>query len=566
MKHLVWILCMLLLPGVLSAQSHSRADSSAAFSHLLQRHEVYFRFPEKAVDNEVLKRQLIRILSVDKLDSGYVYAYANQQSFADFLSNKIPYEVLTPPSLRYNVSQENQHLKSTADWNFYPSYPEYLKLMRQFATDYPDLCQLDTIGTSVDGRLLLSVNIHSNKDSSQARPQFLYTASIHGDETVGYVLMLHLIDYLLKNYGQEPLVTQLVDSLDIWINPLANPDGTYASGDLSVSGATRFNADSVDLNRNYPDPAAGDHPDGKGWQPETEAFMNFAQAHHFVMSANLHGGSELVNYPWDTWSRLTADNDWWQYVSRQYADTVHAHSVSGYFIDMNDGITDGYAWYRITGGRQDYVNYFHHDRECTVELSHIKMPDPSELPVYWDYNYKSLLHYMRQALFSIRGKVTDSLTGKPVYAKVYINDYDKDHSEVYADSVTGMYFRPVKGGTYSVTFSAPGYVSKTYLDLSTNDGSVTVQHVILQPRTDAIHNPEDKVKIGIYPNPARSFVTLKGISGAVVVSLFSLNGRKLYTRTLSINNRIKVSDLPRGTYILEIRHNHQRYTHKLLLY
>lgn len=62
---------------------------------------------------------------------------------------------------------------------------------------------------------------------------------MHGDEVTGYVLMLHLIDYLLQNYNTNNRIHKIVDSLEIHINPLANPDGTYASSNNTVSGATR---------------------------------------------------------------------------------------------------------------------------------------------------------------------------------------------------------------------------------------------------------------------------------------------------------------------------------------
>ncbi len=171
----------------------------------------------------------------------------------------------------------------------------------------------------------------------------------------------------------------MINNIDIWINPLANPDGTYAGGNNSVNGAQRYNANYVDLNRNYRDPADGPHPDGEEWQPETVAFMNFAEDRDFVMSANFHGGTEVINYPWDTWSRFAADDEWWQLVSHEYADTCQAHSPSNYMNEFDDGITNGYAWYRITGGRQDYMNYFQQCREVTMEISDVKLIPASQL-------------------------------------------------------------------------------------------------------------------------------------------------------------------------------------------
>ena len=129
---------------------------------------------------------------------------------------------------------------------------------------------------------------------------------MHGNELTGYVLMLRLIDDLLNGYSNG-LYQDVINEIDIWINPLANPDGAYATGDQSVSGATRNNANWVDLNRNYPDPQDGQHPDGNAWQEETLIFMNLADSIPFSMSCNFHTGAEVFNYPWDTWSNLTAD-------------------------------------------------------------------------------------------------------------------------------------------------------------------------------------------------------------------------------------------------------------------
>ena len=78
------------------------------------------------------------------------------------------------------------------------------------------------------------------------------------------------------------------------------------------------------------------------------------------------------------------------------------------------------------------MNYFRNCREVTLELSDDKTPNPNDLPYLWDANYPSLLNYMEQSLFGLRGIVTDSITGEPLNAKVEIYNHDVDSSHVFS--------------------------------------------------------------------------------------------------------------------------------------
>lgn len=156
-------------------------------------------------------------------------------------------------------------------------------------------------------------------------------------------------------------------------------------------------------------------------------------------------------------------------VSREYADTCHVNSPAGYMTYLNNGITNGYAWYTTAGCRQDYMNYFQQCRECTIELSDTKLLQANQLPSLWNYNYRSLLNYIEQSNYGVRGIVTDTVTGEPLKAQVFIFGHDMDSSMVFTSLPVGDYHRLLKAGTYNLTFSAPGYNPKTINNVVVTD-------------------------------------------------------------------------------------------------
>jgi hypothetical protein len=564
----VLVLNTLLVYPCLSQQSN---ESERAYEQLAGRGEVYFRFPGQPIPT---MQNLERVISIDRLaDNKAVCAYANSEGFAGFLKYNISYEVLTPPGIQPDVKMLDQdHAKSKDDWDFYPTYEHYVDIMYAFQDDYPGICKVFSIGQTVQGREILFARISDNAEWEPGEAQFLYTSSMHGDEITGYVLLLRLIDYLLVNYGSDPQITNLIENLDIWINPLANPDGTYYSGNHTVNGAKRFNANNVDLNRNYPDPEHGPHPDGKPWQPETLAFMNMAEENSFVLSANIHGGAEVFNYPWDTWAQLHADDDWWIYTGREWADTAQFYSPPGYMSGFNNGITNGYAWYSISGGRQDYMNYFHNCREFTLEISDVKLPSAAQLPDFWEYNYRSFLNYMEQALFGIRGIVIDKATGEPVESVVVIEGHDTDNSWVRSNPLDGWFFRPIHLGTYKLSFFAPGYESYTTEDIKIiNRESVEIVAELVYSGAGLQKNTifsdfivSQNLQNGDY------LIHYHGLDEVpCTISLTSLGGRKISDHhfLFGANSRIsdvKMSQLQKGIYLLTISGGGSDYTWKLL--
>ncbi len=531
--------------------------------------EIHFKFN---INSRTEISRITRIISIDNVKDMEVFAYANKEEFSKFIELGYDFQFIEESSFKssdYNML-DNLNAKNILAWDFYPTYSVYDSLMNRFQINYPNLCRSFSIKTLASGRKLLFVKISDNPDSIENEPKFLYSSSMHGDELTGAILMLRLIDYLLSNYSTNPRIVNLINNTEIWINPMANPNGTYASGNSTVAGATRYNGNSVDLNRNYPDPQGGQHPDGNNWQEETMAFMALADSIQFTMAANFHGGAEVCNYPFDTWAQLAADDNWWNYVCREYADTVHPFAVSGYLDDLDNGITNGYAWYQAIGGRQDYMNYFKHCREFTLEISNTKKPTASTLPNYWNYNYRSLLNYIEQCHYGLRGIVTDSITGQPLKAKIFIQNHDADSSHIYSVLPLGNYFRPIYAGNYNVTYSANGYYPKTINVSILNKNTIVknIQLVSVSNDIAEVRNSKDAIKI--YPNPAKTKVCLEFGKNSIykILIIKDIYGKEVFRKSLTTEIgkiEINTTNFVKGIYFINFEGNESNFVNKLII-
>ena len=99
----------------------------------------------------------------------------------------------------------------------------------------------------------------------------------------------------------------------------------------------RSNANGVDLNRNFAEPA-GTH---SVLETENIHFSNLGFNNHFVISQNGHGGALVVNYPWDYTYTLAPDDAACIQLSLDYSTT----NLPMYNGGFPQGITNGADWY-----------------------------------------------------------------------------------------------------------------------------------------------------------------------------------------------------------------------------
>jgi hypothetical protein len=369
--------------------------------------------------------------------------------------------------------ERTRHTRNPLD--DYHTNAEIAALFAQWQAAYPNYFHYESIGRTVQNRDLWACKVSDNVMMDEPEIEVKYIANMHGDEVVGKENCLRFIEDLLTQRDTVPDYQELMANFEMWFLPLMNPDGNEA--------VSRYNAHGVDLNRDFPDRCDDSVNTTVGREPETAVVMNWSAAHNFVISANFHGGALVVNYPWDNNCNgvvvyaPTPEDCVFVHISRRYCEANPRMRRNTAFLYPDTGITNGADWYEVSGGMQDWNYTWMGDKDVTIELDADHWPDESRLESLWQENRWSMRYYFLEARNGVRGLVTDSTTGDPVRANIMLAAIPY---LTYSSALHGEYYRILRPGTYSLTFSAAGYASKTVTGVTVVAGTPTVLDVQLR--------------------------------------------------------------------------------------
>lgn len=315
----------------------------------------------------------------------------------------------------------------------YPTFLDITQKLKAAAARYPRIMRLMSIGRSVSGRDLWVMKISDNVESDETEPEFKYISSMHGDEITGRELTVRFIEEIGERYGRDGEITALVNNTEIYIMPSMNPDGSEMK--------RRANANGVDLNRNFPDMTRDRESTPRGREIENQHVMQFQASRKFALSANFHGGTIVANYPWDSIYDLHPLDNLVQEFSQGYAERNPEMRNSREFPG---GITNGAKWYVVRGGMQDWSYVWHNDLQITIELSHEKWPNYSQIPGFYQSNRDSMVYFMKEvhrgAGFKInRPNIQGVVTIQDERTRMNYGTYAFSGSEFYKVLPEGLY-------------------------------------------------------------------------------------------------------------------------------
>jgi succinylglutamate desuccinylase len=239
------------------------------------------------------------------------------------------------------------------------------------------------------------VKLSDNVSQQENEPEVLFTGAHHGNERPGYEILIYFIQYMANNYHNLSTVREAIDTTQIYIIPMVNPDG--------VEAGTRKNQEpnhgwfgyrrvvtsvGVDLNRNYEgkwfllflrprfyrsstsffdesEVYRGPRPFSEN---ETQAVRQFVDTHNITISIDYHTYGELILYPWGY--TVIPPRDW------------RVFNSIGENISQLDNYTleQSIVLYPTLGDICDWMYATHHILAYTIELGKSYAPnDPAVL-------------------------------------------------------------------------------------------------------------------------------------------------------------------------------------------
>jgi hypothetical protein len=142
------------------------------------------------------------------------------------------------------VKIQLDHPSILPDWKDgdYHDYQDTIELLNDFNEKYPDLVYVFSIGKSFLRRDIWCIRI-TNENSDEIKSSCLIDGCIHGGEWEAGEACLYLTEYLLINYANNKTIINILNSTNIYVIPIVNPDGREADD--------RFTDNGVDPNRNF---------------------------------------------------------------------------------------------------------------------------------------------------------------------------------------------------------------------------------------------------------------------------------------------------------------------------
>jgi carboxypeptidase T len=329
-----------------------------------------------------------------------------------------------------------------AGWQGFHTYAEMSSEVSTISAAHPSIVKRFSIGKSYQGRELWAAKVSDNVTVDEPEPEVLFDGLHHAREHMSSEMTLAIFKWLVSGYGRDTTITRLVNTREIYIIFMVNPDGAV----YDISGGKyhlwRKNRQptpgsryiGTDLNRNYPyrwGCCAGSSTNPanlmyRGWRPlsapESTAVANFVNSRviggrqQIRTAITFHTSGRLVMWPYGyTYSNLPTDMTYPDYKTFVAMGRAMA-STNGYKPEQASDL------YISSGTTRDWEYGQHRIFAFTFELTVGWYPDDSTIASETNRNKKAVLYLIDMAACPQR-----AVGGMQLYCGPLFDDFELWH-------------------------------------------------------------------------------------------------------------------------------------------
>lgn len=350
-----------------------------------------------------------------------------------------------------------------------------------------NLTQMMGLPQSHEGRDIYGMRISDNVNVEEDEVSVMIVSAHHCRELITPVIAMEAIDRLTQGYGVVPGIQSLVDSHDIFIVPVWNVDGyEYVFSTANLWRKNRRNNGNgtfgVDLNRNYKAgwtaPCAGSTNTSSdtykgpsaGSEPETAVMEALSADQNFGKVLDFHSsGKETL------WGYSCAAHSWDSFFM-QVAQVLSTNA--GYGLSERRPSAEGehYEW-QIQKGRMAYL------METGTSFQPSFATAQAEAVAVW-----GSIQWMLETPMLFSGHVNDSCSGAPLDADINFVGTTSPYGGTWTSGGDfGRFDLEPAPGSYTVEFSAPGYMPQT-VNVNIAIGAPVAMDIALVPTSTVAVN------------------------------------------------------------------------------
>lgn len=239
------------------------------------------------------------------------------------------------------------------------------------ATEYPDLVALSVIGSSIEGRPILALEIGGHGED--AVPMLINGAQ-HAREWISAITPICVAERLITGHKTDARLRAFVDGTKLWVVPVVNPDGyQYTWSSDRYWRKNRRDDHGVDLNRNFSVAFGGEgssankraqdyrgtHPFS---EPESAALRHLARRESITVHIDFHAYGQLLLHPWAHTKTPSPERDRFAAIGDRMASAMFAAHGQRYEI------RSGADLYPASGTMSDWMYGEGQALSFTIEL------------------------------------------------------------------------------------------------------------------------------------------------------------------------------------------------------